>query len=103
MKLYLHNDDNHWIKLLDFHYTHYWIGAKDAPIEGQWRWIETGQAIGSYSKWMPGQPDGDTTQNCAMTSWNNTELFWSDAKCESNHHSNKGGTYYICEKQYVLF
>jgi hypothetical protein len=40
MKLYLHNGDNQMIKLVAFRYTHYWIGAKDAPIEGQWRWIE---------------------------------------------------------------
>jgi hypothetical protein len=36
MKLYLHNGDNQMIKLVAFRYTHYWIGAKDAPIEGQW-------------------------------------------------------------------
>ncbi|XP_076078136.1 C-type lectin domain family 10 member A-like [Mytilus galloprovincialis] len=81
-----------------FRYTHFWIGLKDAPIEGHWRWIESGSSLGSYSSWGPGQPDGDTSQNCVQASLNGTQAFWYDAKCENPHHSTHGGYYYICEK-----
>ncbi|MBI1839570.1 MAG: hypothetical protein HYR88_01810 [Verrucomicrobia bacterium] len=32
-----------------------WLGATDAAVEGQWRWV-TGEAF-TYSNWQSGQPD----------------------------------------------
>ncbi|MBL8359659.1 MAG: hypothetical protein JNN18_04130 [Rubrivivax sp.] len=35
-----------------------WLGASDAAVEGQWRWLdgpEAGELV-SYADWLPGQP-----------------------------------------------
>lgn len=35
-----------------------WLGASDADVEGEWRWLggpEAGQLVG-YSDWLPGHP-----------------------------------------------
>jgi hypothetical protein len=37
-----------------------WLGASDAAVEGQWRWLdgpEAGQLVG-YTNWFQGQPSG---------------------------------------------
>lgn len=37
-----------------------WLGASDAAVEGEWRWLggpETGQLM-SYTNWLPGHPRG---------------------------------------------
>lgn len=86
--------------VLGFHYNHYWIGLKDAPIEGQWRWIETGSNLGAYNKWADGQPDGSTDQNCVTTVIaNGTSVYWADARCEGR--AGHGGNNFICEKAYA--
>ncbi|XP_069119941.1 perlucin-like [Argopecten irradians] len=99
---YLVTDDNQekhaFIKIFlnifkTWHLAHFWIGASDFIIEDQWRWLETGVSIGSTSFWAPGQPNGDTDQDCvaAMVNASNT-LVWKDYGCHAKYH-------FICEKK----
>ncbi|XP_062595962.1 perlucin-like protein [Saccostrea cucullata] len=71
----------------------YWTGASDFAIEGSWRWLETGAAVGPYTNWADGRPTNNGTFNCMMMEWVGDELKWVDVEC--NHRD----TTYICEKQ----
>ncbi|XP_033763162.1 hepatic lectin-like [Pecten maximus] len=69
----------------------FYIGATDFIFEGQYRWVETGAYVGPFTKWQPGYPNGNWTNNCLMLNWNGTDLFWQDERCSNSH-------YFICEK-----
>merc|ERR1712227_886336 len=59
----------------------YWIGLSDFSHEGTWRWQES-HDIPSYTNWQPGQPNGGTSQNCAMkTFFKNEHGKWHDVAC----------------------
>lgn len=74
------------------HLYRYWIGGTDFAIEGSWRWLETGSAIGPYTNWADGRPTNNGTFNCMMMEWVGDGLKWVDVEC--NHRD----VTYICEK-----
>ena len=44
-----------------------WIGASDRDQQGSWKWVtgpESGTSL-AFSSWLPGQPDGSTTEDYA--------------------------------------
>ena len=67
-----------------------WIGASDAEVEGEWRWMvgpeagelfwlgdEEGEAV-AYENWGPaGEPNGGVTENHIAWNWHGT-LEWND-------------------------
>ncbi|XP_060062493.1 hepatic lectin-like [Ylistrum balloti] len=71
----------------------FYVGATDFIFEGQYRWVETGQYVGPFTKWDIGNPNGNWTDNCLMLNWTATEdeLVWQDERCSNSH-------YFICEK-----
>ncbi|OWF41111.1 perlucin-like protein [Mizuhopecten yessoensis] len=98
---YLTTDDNQekhdfFHKFLNIFHSwrlgHFWLGGADQVIENQWRWLETGTAIGSTTYWDQGQPDGNSSANCMSFYMNaDNDLVWRDDRC-SGHYN------YICEQ-----
>ncbi|NBR00568.1 MAG: hypothetical protein EBT97_08985, partial [Actinobacteria bacterium] len=74
--------------------TQGWIGGSDAAVDGVWRWgagpesgtqfwngAAAGSAVGgSYTNWASGEPNGLTTENCAVYAAGNR---WNDLNCAS--------------------
>ncbi|XP_062595966.1 perlucin-like protein [Saccostrea cucullata] len=109
MGAYLFTDDNEdkhnfvtqiLTVLHEFRETAFWAGADDYIFEGQWRWMETGTAIGPYTKWAAGYPSKNETTNCLVMKFVGTDLFWMDDNCTPYHHGKEygGNHYYVCEK-----
>ncbi|XP_073685570.1 CD209 antigen-like protein C [Garra rufa] len=69
----------------------FWIGLTDTAEEGTWKWVN-GSTLTS-GIWAPGEPNGKTEENCAVTSLErHPELIgWFDIKCDGAHQ-------WICEK-----
>jgi len=65
-----------------------WIGYTDAVKEGTWVWADGKQS--SYTKWMTGRPDGDTSENCAIIMPGS--MGWNDVACSVTQANA------ICEK-----
>lgn len=62
-----------------------WIGITDTAVEGTWLDV-FGDPL-AYTNWENGQPDGSTSQNCALI---NTGGKWADEGCGNNLR-------YLCE------
>ena len=62
-----------------------WIGITDIAVEGTWLDV-FGDPL-AYTNWENGQPDGNTSQNCALI---NTGGEWADEGCSNNLR-------YVCE------
>jgi hypothetical protein len=64
--------------------NHFWLGGSDAQVEGRWTWSD-GSTWG-YSNWVPGEPNGGTSESCAMV-WTSDGAyyynngFWNDLAC----------------------
>jgi len=45
-----------------------WLGASDAAVDGQWRWVSGPEAnqLVTYTKWGPHEPNGGTAENFAV-------------------------------------
>nr|XP_011416425.2 perlucin-like protein [Crassostrea gigas] len=86
--------------LHEFRESGFWVGAEDNVFEGQWRWLETGTALGPYTKWASGYPTRNETTNCLVMKFEGTTLFWMDDNCVPwAHGKERGGNhFYICEK-----
>ncbi|OWF41108.1 lectin BRA-3-like [Mizuhopecten yessoensis] len=69
----------------------FFIGGTDFIFEGQYRWAETGQYAGPFTKWDTGFPNGNWSKNCLMLNWDGDDLVWQDERCSAGH-------YFICEK-----
>ncbi|KAJ8313298.1 hypothetical protein KUTeg_009084 [Tegillarca granosa] len=85
------------LKVLNYlGHSKHWIGANDYAIEGQWRWIKTGQAV-QYFKWAVDEPNvvGDGPEDCATIQNYNGTYLWNDEDCSKHRY------YYICETPYV--
>ena len=54
----------------------YLLGGSDASQEGQWTW-SSGSPF-SYTAWLPGEPNGSTTENYLVSNWWNADG-WIDA------------------------
>ncbi|XP_071136667.1 hepatic lectin-like [Mytilus edulis] len=78
--------------------NHFWLGASDYTFENRWQWLETGGVISGFSAWLPGYPNGNLSQNCMMTVFNGSQLYWDDQRCDSHHGHRTAGLHYICEK-----
>ena len=91
------------VSVTEFHEAGFWIGADDAIFEGKWRWLESGAAIGPFTKWAAGFPLKNETQNCLVMKFEGTTLYWMDDNCTPWHHGKEfgGQHYYVCEKPYV--
>ena len=62
-----------------------WLGASDTEIEGVWKWV-TGEPW-SFTRWLPGQPDGGTSQNyLAIRGSAGIELLWDDGSSTAPYH-----------------
>jgi hypothetical protein len=79
-----------------------WLGATDAPVEGEWRWPDgelfwlgdrngTAQS-GLYSGWFPGtQPSAQqTVRDCAILDLSGGDGGWYDSDCTFSMN-------YLCE------
>jgi hypothetical protein len=49
-----------------------WVGITDETQEGTWRTIKGG--VATFLPWQSGQPDGNTTENCARLDDTTNEL-----------------------------
>lgn len=74
-----------------------WIGASDAAVEGDWKWVtgpETGTSFwsgshsgnggvpvgGQYSNWNSGEPNNSSDEDCAQFLSGGTG-YWNDLRC----------------------
>ncbi|XP_068201907.1 asialoglycoprotein receptor 2-like isoform X2 [Palaemon carinicauda] len=100
MNKYCENLNSHPVKLDDLnlfhdivvdiktnHLTnaHYWIGARDEGHEGEWRWtdgsnVRMGTPFWGYVQSISQQPEGQTSQNCAVLDWANF-FYFNDHDC----------------------
>ena len=78
------------IFLTDNNGQHFWIGANDEDIEGDWVW-ESDKSKLVFSDWHVHQPDNYMNSNCGQIRWHNTPYKWNDASCYFLD-------LYICEK-----
>ncbi|CAC5414021.1 unnamed protein product [Mytilus coruscus] len=67
----------------------YWLGGRDDVQEGRWVWSTTDKAF-NYTAWGPGEPYGQTKQNC-LDMINFWQYKWDDNNCMVSHQ-------FICEK-----
>jgi hypothetical protein len=60
--------------------NHFWLGGSDAQVEGRWTWSD-GSTWG-YSNWVPGEPNGGTSESCANV-WTSSDYtgLWNDLAC----------------------
>jgi hypothetical protein len=64
--------------------TDVWLGATDADIEGEWRWLDGARLFAPFSDWGNGEPnDVEGAEDCL-------ELFtidgrWNDNVCDIQH------------------
>ncbi|XP_048766459.2 perlucin-like protein isoform X2 [Ostrea edulis] len=72
--------------------SNFWVGGNDFGVEGEWRWEQTNLGIGPFTNWAPGDPNGNSSQNCMLVGFtqNSTETYWKDAPCTGHHN-------YICQ------
>jgi len=71
----------------------YWLGINDAETDGTWVYNSDGQTI-DWSNWEPGQPNGGSSENCAITSGRGDNFWhgkWQDLPCTYTY------LYVICE------
>ena len=61
----------------------FWLGATDLSTEGSWQWPD-GSAV-SWSYWASQNPDGGTSQNCAI--WHNSLHAWNSIPCYFSRYS----------------
>src|SRR5690606_16060203 len=64
-----------------------WIGASDAAVEGQWRWVTGPEA---NTQFWNGAAGGSTTPPFNYANWNNGEP--NDSEGEDYAHINAPGT-----------
>ncbi|KAH3836853.1 perlucin-like [Dreissena polymorpha] len=72
--------------------TEYWIGASDLQVKGVYRWLNSGQEVGTYFNfWIySGNPSGGP-EHCMEISLNTNNVpFWNDQTCTDFQH-------FICE------
>ena len=70
----------------------FYVGADDFAFEGQWRWLETGMPVQSFTAWGTGMPQGEENHNCMKLIFESNEAVWTDEDCNQRRH-------YVCEKQ----
>ena len=51
------------------------MGANDSATDGTWVWVD-GEEWGQYTNWGPGEPNGDTMEEC-LEMFHNTGK-WND-------------------------
>lgn len=80
--------------------SHYWIGASDSAVEGEWRWMdgpETGQVAqpGIAGLWRNGEPNNLNNEDCAefFGLWRDV----NDINCDSTVVAGEGSLGYLVE------
>ncbi|OWF36633.1 perlucin-like protein [Mizuhopecten yessoensis] len=59
----------------------YWLGATDTFVEGDWRWMNSGQRL-TYTHWLPDEPNGYHTQDCMIIRiFGANNYHWDDREC----------------------
>ncbi|WP_404307435.1 LamG-like jellyroll fold domain-containing protein [Neorhodopirellula lusitana] len=80
--------------------TSVWLGGTDGTVEGEWRWIESGNeadlfwdgaadgyAAGNYSNWLDGSQPNDLGGNEDAIRLNSSTGLWYDAPTENSNHN----------------
>ncbi|XP_052676540.1 perlucin-like protein isoform X2 [Crassostrea angulata] len=68
----------------------FWTGGNDIDVEGQWRWVTSGNPF-TFTDWGPGEPNDTGGNEDCMLLLSNTGYTWNDLPCSTN-------SLYICEK-----
>ncbi|OWF36632.1 perlucin-like [Mizuhopecten yessoensis] len=82
------NEDNFLRQLITKHHSghggnrYYWLGGTDMVVEGEWRWIKTGQSI-NYTNWAHGEPNNHHSHEDCLTAHLTSEshFHWVDRQC----------------------
>jgi len=91
------NDQSEFEALRDFIlgfndiYHDIYIGITDEGHEGRWTYLTSGADV-TFNKWMSGQPDTGTSENCAVWSSVDTDPGLADWICVGTHACR-----YMCE------
>ncbi|XP_042220632.1 uncharacterized protein LOC121865361 [Homarus americanus] len=60
-----------------------WLGITDQHSEGNWHYLRSNTDV-SYVNWAPGQPNGGTSENCAVMKGETFEGQWTDQSCRKS-------------------
>ncbi|XP_030574618.1 C-type lectin domain family 4 member M-like [Archocentrus centrarchus] len=61
----------------------FWMGLRDADVEGVWRWLDGTRLAEGY--WNTGEPNNQNNEDCAaMYPKDNPFFAWNDAPCNWN-------------------
>jgi hypothetical protein len=72
-------------------FVFFWLGARDAEVEGQWQWAD-GTALEGWSNWASTQPDDfEAAQDCMRLTFGITgegwfDGSWDDFYCDQPNH-----------------
>lgn len=73
----------------------FWIGYTDVIYQNQFQWMTGEKAfteeMGKYENWRPGQPNGHTFEDCAVTSSETGR--WDDVSCTTKNM-------FVCETKW---
>ncbi|KAF4527084.1 hypothetical protein B566_EDAN015356 [Ephemera danica] len=59
----------------------FWIGLNDLAVDRSFNWVATGQPLGGYTNWSPGQPAG-TGEHCGEYMYRDAPRpAWNDRSC----------------------
>ena len=63
------------------------LGLTDIEKEDRWRWQSSGSRA-KFTKFQPGEPDGDTSENCVIIG----NGHWADVSCSTKLK------FHVCER-----
>ena len=83
-RIAMEEKDGQWVEYKDG-CTSFWLPYTDEAEEGVWLDQNSGQPM-KYSEWMPGQPNGRETENCARVNMRakQPDMMWYDSRCRNS-------------------
>jgi len=66
--------------------VYFWLGATDEASEGLWRWVDGTVLSVDNPSWGRGKPDGGKDKNCLKMVTEQTNLKWTDERCEARNY-----------------